>query len=278
MASRIDVSGLACAALLLACTPTENADDTGDDSNGTPATSDDSNGTPATTGDSNGTPATAGYSTGDEPPAANECTIDEVARAGFSLDLGDWPVAGDTIDVDAACDVVAGPPAIQLSCRDDADAPHTIALTIDAESTFMVPALAGAVRLSVVRTAGAEPDTGVWAIRGADDALLLAGNHGNFSHPGDDAGFFAPLGLTVDDGVCEEAFIDNCFTEQRLVLAVDDGTATQRVAHGQSALLAAGYRLHVERAAMTNAYEDPKSCPVDAATPRVFRFLIAREP
>lgn len=242
-----------------------------------PATSDEGNSDEAEDSNAEATPGETGETdpTGEEVPA--ECAIDDVTRAGFTLNMGDWPVVGDTLVMDASCEVTSGAPNIALSCVDEAENVHAIALTIDGDAPFVAPELAGPVRLAVVRPADGEPDTGVWTIRDPDLGLLLGGNHGNYSQPMEVASFFAPINLKVDDLLCEESFIDNCFTEQRFVIEVYDAMGTLRVPHGQSAALRSGHRLHVERAAMTRAFEDPKNCPVDATTPRVYRFLIAAE-
>lgn len=245
--------------MLAGCPPGAASEDEAEDSN--------AEATPGETGDTD--------PTGDEVPG--ECAIDDVTRAGFTLDIGDWPVVGDTLVMDASCEVTAGAPNIALSCVDEAENVHAIALTIDADAPFVAPEIAGPVRLAVVRPADGEPDTGVWTIRDADQTLLLGGNHGNDSQPTEVASFFAPINLQVDDVLCEEIFIDNCFTEQRFVIEVYDAMGTLRAPHGGSTALRSGHRLHVERAAMTRAFEDPKNCPVDASTPRIYRFLIAAE-
>lgn len=260
MASRIDL-GWCVVVMLAGCPPSTASDDTSGDE------AEDSNAeaTPGETGDTD--------PTGEDVPA--ECAVDDVTRAGFTLDVGDWPVAGDTLVMDAACEVTSGAPNIGLSCVDEAENVHAITLTIDADAPFVAPEIAGSVRLGVVRAADGEDDTGVWTLRDADLGLLLGGNHGNYSQPMEVASFFAPLNLGVDDSLCEEIFIDNCFTEQRFVIEVSDAMGVQRVPHGRSTVVRSGHRLHVERAAMTRAFEDPKNCAVDASTPRVYRFLIA---
>ena len=191
---------------------------------------------------------------------------------GFDLFLGDWPVVGDDIVLDVACEVSAGQ---TLSCLDEEGEPRMVTLEWTATPTLAVPYGVGdTVELHVRRAAIDARSRGAWTVRAPGGELLAAGNSAYSSHP-DDPEFFAPLRFEVDGGNCPVTSVDSCLDLRPFVIDVDDGIGTTRVGAGQSIDTASGHRMQVERAGMYTSFSDPKFCPADG-TPVSFKFLIAR--
>lgn len=191
---------------------------------------------------------------------------------GFDLFLGDWPVVGDDIVLDVACEVATGQ---TLSCLDEEGEPRMVTLEWTATPTLAVPYGVGdTVELHVRRAAIDARSRGAWTVRAPGGELLAAGNSAYSSHP-DDPEFFAPLRFEVDGGNCPVTSVDSCLDLRPFVIDVDDGIGTTRVGAGQSIDTASGHRMQVERAGMYTSFSDPKFCPADG-TPVSFKFLIAR--
>lgn len=205
------------------------------------------------------------------PPA--ECEAEGPVAAGFSIDLGDWPIVGDAIVLDVECEVL---PEWQLDCSDDAGETRPIFITwIDSPELAVALQQGAVVTFHLRRPALAGADRGAWTVRGAAGDLLAAGNAANSSHP-DDPEFFAPLHLTVDAASCPSTYEDNCYDAQPFVITVDDGETAVKVGTGRTVDTGSGHRVQVERAGMYRSSGDPKFCPVDGGTPLAFAFLIAR--
>lgn len=207
-----------------------------------------------------------------------ECVLADDVRASFSLDLGDWPLTGDDYDVNAACTVAAVGSELALEC-DDGGQQRPIKLVLTT-SRPLTPALqvGDPVTLTVQRGAEVAVDRGFWAVRSDDGQLLLAGARSFSSVPAGAPDFFAPLTLTVDFTTCPEQKTDGCKLEQRVILAVADGSGDTRVPQGSDARLPSGLEMRVERSQLTMASSDAKTCPLDETTPETFQFIIARPP
>jgi hypothetical protein len=223
--------------------------------------------------------ASTGESTGDTEPTTGappaQCDAGTGAIASFMLVLGDWPIAGDDIVLDAPCEVSA---EHTLTCLDDGGEAHMITLEWNATPELAVPyAIGDTVELHLRRAATSSSARGAWTVRGAGGELLAAGNTAYSSHP-DDPEFFAPLRFEIDANSCPAVEIDDCFDVKPFVIAVDDGNGTTRVGPGQAIDTASGHRMQVQQAGMYKSYNDPKFCPVDSASPPGFQFLIVERP
>ncbi len=204
----------------------------------------------------------------------DECVLADSVRASFSLDLGGWVADADDFKIASACTVDAVGTPLTFQC-DDAGQPRTVKLTLTASHPLTPPLAVGdAVTLAVQREAAAAPDRGFWTLRDGDGQLLLAGARSFSSVPASAPDFFAPLTLDVDFKTCPEQKTDSCKLEQRLILAVADGSGDARVPQGSDADLPSGLEMLVERAQLTMASSDAKTCPVGADTPETFQFLV----
>lgn len=211
-----------------------------------------------------------------DPPLPEECKGDASLLARFDLDLGTWPVTGDTLVIDASCTVdAAGGGAVGLSCSDPASDVHAISLTLTATPAISTPLEVGQAVTFHLRRAAADPtQVGAWAIRSNAGDLVLGGNQSNATVP-DDPAFFAPLHFTVDADTCPRlAEEETCYYTTHLLVTVDDGAGQAVVTHGTSADLAGGQRIVVERATRYDPGGDGKACQVDSSVPATYRFLI----
>ena len=212
-----------------------------------------------------------------DPPLPEECKGDASLLARFDVDLGDFPVTGDPIVIDAPCSVdSASNTAITLSCSDAAATSHTITLTLTT-----TPAVTNALKVGDavtfhLRRGASEPiQLGAWTVRSGAGDLLLGGNQSNATVP-DDPEFFAPLHFTVDAETCPRlAEEESCYYTTHLLVSVDDGAGTTTITHGTSADLAGGRRLVMERATRYDPGGDGKACQVDDTLPATYRFVIA---
>lgn len=211
----------------------------------------------------------------EQPEPTGECALAEVASARFSIDVGGWPAGGDTLEIASMCTVGAGAPAIVLECE-DGGTKRLVTVQWDPAPALAVPLTMGAsVELTLRRKADAEPDRGVFTVRGPEGALLLAGSRSFSSVPGGDAEFFAPLSVAIDLETCDERKTDECRLEQKVILEFGDGATSTRVPHGAAATLPSGHQVRVGRAMLSMSSGDPKVCPLDETTPETYEFLIA---
>lgn len=200
---------------------------------------------------------------------AAHCEDAGAAAASFRVDLGDWPVDGNAVALDVACEVT-GPRT--LTCPDDQSVLRPIGLEWTAEPALAVGWQVGdIVEFRLLRYLHLPDTTGWFSVRTPAGDLLLAGNTADSSNPKDDD-FFAPLALTVDFDTCEDLAPSDCIEERSLILALDDGTRTTHLGSGRSAELATGHRIVVERA-MRHVSHNPKFCEI-ADTAPVYQFLI----
>jgi hypothetical protein len=232
---------------------------------GKPAGDTDDPGTTSTT-DPGSTTTTGGFAQLCEDPGG--------VVAGFSIDIGEWPITGDDVVLDVECEIT-GP--AELTCPDEQDVSRPIQLEWSAEPALNPVWSPGDTVEFHLRRRAADPDQhGAFTVRSRDGLLLLAGNRGNSSHPGDPE-FFAPLHLSIDADTCPYEQASSCLELRPLILAVEDGAGTHHLGRGQIVDLGGGHRIQVEHAAMSVSYEDPKFCPVVDAPP-VYQFLIAPSP
>lgn len=215
--------------------------------------------------------------THNDPELPEQCKGDASILARFDLDLGDFPVTGDPIAIDAPCTIdAASSSAVSMTCSDASAMSHAISLTLTTSPAITTPLKAGdPVTFHLRRGANDPTQVGAWTLRSAAGDLLLGANQSNATVP-EDPEFFAPLHFSVDADTCPRlAEEETCYYTTHLLLMVHEGADMVTVTHGTTADLTGGHRLVVERATRYDPGSDGKACQVDDTLPATYRFVIA---